>query len=156
VSKFNIEDVLNVTIDHWVANSKETADSDDIEGDRKYSLQEYWQRGGNSQADYDAITMTKRWDHVNEDRLKIQFKHNSLLLRFMVDLKEMENEPMIPQDDFVVMSDIGTQTKVWCRTIARYVRFCYYIVCIRRWTLGTGLTILFRHFPKASRYYRRD
>lgn len=140
VSKFNIEDVLNVTIDHWVANSKETADSDDIEGDRKYSLQEYWQRGGHSHADYDAITMTKRWDHVNEDRLKIQFKHNSLLLRFMVDLKAMEDERMIPQDNFV--DDVGTQTKVWCRTIARYVRFRYFIICIRRCVLDSLIYIV--------------
>ena len=128
LSKFNIEDVLNVSIDHWEANSNENADSDDIEGNRKNGLREYWQRGGHSHADYDAIAMTKRWGHVNEDRLKIQFKHNSLLLRFMVDLKEMENERMISQNNFDVMNDVGAQTKVWCRTIARYDRFCYYII----------------------------
>ena len=123
VSQFNLDDVTFVGIDHWVANPDENIDSNDLEGDHIYHLQEYWQRGGQTHEGYDANTMTKRWDHVNEDRLKIQFKHNSLLLRFMVDLKEMENRRKDPQDSSVLLNNIGSQTHVWCRTIARYVGF---------------------------------
>ena len=123
VSQFNLDDVTFVGIDHWVANPDENSDSNDVEGNHNYNLQEYWQRGGHTHEGYDAKIMTKRWDHVNEDRLKIQFKHNSLLLRFMVDLKEMENRHKDSQDYSVLTNNIGSQTNVWCRTIARYVRF---------------------------------
>lgn len=120
VSQFNLDDVTFVGIDHWGATSAKDSESSDVEGDHNYSLQEYWQRGTSTHEDYNANTMTKRWNQVNEDRLKIQFKHNSLLLRFMVDLKEMEDK-WDPKVNSVVMNNVGSQANVWCRTIARYV-----------------------------------
>ena len=67
--------------------------------------------------------MNKRWGHVDEDRLKIHFKYNTLYLRFMVDLKEMEHKSKASLDDSDILNHVGTQTKLWCRTIARYVFF---------------------------------
>lgn len=134
VSQFNLDEINCVDIERRVAISSENKfESEDIEGNHNYNLQEYWQRGGHTSiADYDANAMTKRWDHVDEDRLKIQFKHNhnALLLRFIVDLKEMEDKRKFPQDNSALMNTVGTQTKVWCRTIARLVGigFCNSII----------------------------
>ena len=134
VSQFNLDEINCVDIEHRVAIPGENKfDSEDIEGNHNSNLQEYWQRGGHTtHADYDTNAMTKRWDHVDEDRLKIQFKHNhnALLLRFIVDLKEMEDKRKFPQDNSALMNTVGTQTKVWCRTIARLVGigFCNSII----------------------------
>ena len=62
--------------------------------------------------------MNKRWSNVDEDRLKIHFKYNTLYLRFHVDLKEMEGKSLAPLEDSDILNQVGTQTKVWCRTIA--------------------------------------
>ena len=63
--------------------------------------------------------MNKRWGKVDEDRLKIHFKYNTLYLRFMTDLNEMETKKEALLDDPDLMHHVGTQTKIWCRTIAR-------------------------------------
>lgn len=121
VSQFNLDDINFVDIEHRTAISQENIDGEDVEWNRNHSLLEYWQRGNHTREDYDINTLTNRWNHVDEDRLKIQFKHHSLVLRFMADLKEMEEKRKNPPGDAVLMNNIGTQTKVWCRTIARYV-----------------------------------
>jgi len=116
VSQFNLDEVDFVDIEHRAAVLGDI-DGEDIEGNRNNNLLEHWQ-GGNE--DYDVDAMNKRWEHVDEDRLKIHFKYNTLYLRFMVDLKEMEHKSKaFLADDSDLMNHVGTQTKVWCRTIAR-------------------------------------
>ena len=122
-STFSLDDVDFVDIEHRAAIPREDIDNevDDIEAKRKHNLLELWQGGNNSFEDYDADAMDKRWSHVDEDRLKVHFKYNTLYLRFIVDLKEMEDKREDLLEDPDLMHHVGTQTKVWCRTIARYV-----------------------------------
>jgi hypothetical protein len=66
--------------------------------------------------------MSKRWRHVNEDRLVVRFKHHTLILRFMADLKVMEQKSTTSSplsNSSNILSHVGAEAKVWCRTIAR-------------------------------------
>lgn len=77
-------------------------------------------RAAIANGDYDADAMNSRWSRVDEDRLKIHFRDKqTLYLRFMVDLKEMEHKRVALADDPDLMHHIGTHTKLWCRCIAR-------------------------------------
>ena len=120
-STFSIDDVDFVDIEHRAAIPREDIDNevDDIEAKRKHNLLESWQGGNCSFEDYEADAMDKRWSHVDEDRLKVHFKYNTLYLRFLVDLKEMEDKRDDLLEDPDLMHHVGTQTKVWCRTVAR-------------------------------------
>ena len=114
ISQFNLDDIDFIDIEHRAA-SPGNADGIDVEAS-PMDLREYWQ--GGSCNDYEVNAMNTRWGYVDEDRLKVHFKYNTLLLRFHVDLKEMESKPQAEMDDSVLMNHIGSQTKVWCRTIA--------------------------------------
>lgn len=118
VSQFNLDDVDFVDIEHRPAILGDI-DDEDIEGNYKMNLMESWQGGRWAHADYDTDGINKRWEGVDEDRLKIHFKYNTLYLRFMVDLKEMEQKRKALMGDSDLMHHVGTQTKLWCRTIAR-------------------------------------
>ena len=116
-STFNIEDIDFVDIEHRAAIICEDEEVEDVEAKRNFNLLESWQ--GGSCNDYEVDAMNKRWGKVDEDRLKIHFKYNTLYLRFMTDLNEMESKKEALLDDPDLMHHVGTQTKVWCRTIAR-------------------------------------
>ena len=118
VSQFNLDDVDFVDIEHRAAISGDADDEgEDIEVNRN-NLLEYWQ-GGDACEDYEVDAMNGRWKQVDEDRLKIHYKYNTLYLRFLADLKEMEDKRKDLLDDPDLMHHIGSQSKVWCRTIAR-------------------------------------
>ena len=122
VSQFDLENVDFVDIEHRLAINGDV-EVNDIEGQHCHDL-EFWQGGNNLIDDYDVSTMNKRWGHVDEDRLKIHFSCGTLYLRFIVDLKEMESRTMnmsVNTNNPDLTANIGTQTKVWCRTIARFV-----------------------------------
>ncbi|KAL7540630.1 hypothetical protein ACHAXR_010673 [Thalassiosira sp. AJA248-18] len=119
VSQFSLDHLDFVDIEHRAAVPGDTG-VEDIEVNRS-NLLEYWQGGSCTGEDYEVDTMNKRWEHVDEDRLKIHFKSSNVILylRFMVDLKEMESKRKTLLGDTDLMHHVGTQTKVWCRTIAR-------------------------------------
>jgi len=117
MDQFNLDDVDFVDIEHRAAIPG-GIDDEDIEVNRS-NLLEYWQGGSCWCEDFEVDAMNKRWGHVDEDRLKIHFKYNTLYLRFMVDLKEMEHKSKALLDDSDLLNHVGTQTKLWCRTIAR-------------------------------------
>jgi len=116
-STFNVEDIDFVDIEHRAAIICEDEEVEDVEAKRNFNLLESWQ--GGSCNDYEVDAMNKRWGKVDEDRLKIHFKYNTLYLRFMTDLNEMESKKEALLDDPDLMHHVGTQTKIWCRTIAR-------------------------------------
>jgi hypothetical protein len=94
------------------------------------NLLEHWE-GGNCLDGNTEDTINKRWGNVNEDRLKIRFKctHMTLFVRFIVDLKDMEDMSkvsLVVEDDSDLVNCVGKETKLWCRTIARYVVFFYH------------------------------
>ncbi|KAL3822990.1 hypothetical protein ACHAXA_008130 [Cyclostephanos tholiformis] len=121
VSQFNLHEIDFVEIEHRAPVLREKIEGDDVESTHNYSLMEYWQCGNSSCEDYEVGTMDKRWSRVPEDRVKIHFKYNTLFLRFMVDLKEMEhrNKVACNADDIGLALNVGAEAKVWCRTIAR-------------------------------------
>ncbi|KAL7553150.1 hypothetical protein ACHAWF_016399 [Thalassiosira exigua] len=124
VSQFNLDEVNFVDIEHREAIPNDiSAIFDGLEGrdieSNDDALRESWQGASILMGDYDAEVMSKRWGHVDEDRLKIRFKYNTLFLRFMVDLKEMEHNRKALMDDPDLMHHVGKQTKLWCSTIAR-------------------------------------
>jgi hypothetical protein len=116
---------------------------DDVEAIHNYSLREYWQGGNISCEDYEFDEMNKRWSHVDEDILRIQFKDSTLFLRFMADLNEKEhtNKALDNVDGIGFTIHVGTQVKVWCLTFLRYVvynlpfkvsrqNFLKYLLCL--------------------------
>jgi len=126
VHQFNLVDVNFVNIEHRAAIQGDTIDLGDIEMNRT-NLLEYWEGGQGTDGNYDSAddTMNKRWGNVEENRLKIRFKHAqmSLFLRYMSDLKDMEDKSKVSlvaaDDSNCLMNHIGAETKIWCRTIAR-------------------------------------
>ena len=108
VSQFSVDKITGVDIEHRVAVAQRDVTGCDAEVNHTGNLLEYWQGGGISCDGYEVSSMNERWGYVNEDRLKIRFKHQTLFLRFMVDLK---------QTDHVVGA------KLWYSTIARLVFF---------------------------------
>lgn len=119
VSKFDIDLIDLVDIEHRVAMSQKDNSTVDAEANRDTDLMECWHGGGNTIDDYKASAMTTRWSCVNEDRLKIHFKHNTLFLRFFADLNGMEQEMSKGTNQQIVGDNVGAEAKVWCRTIAR-------------------------------------
>lgn len=119
VSKFDIDLIDLVDIEHRVAMSQKDSSSIDAEANRNTDLMECWHGGGNTIDNYKASAMTTRWSFVNEDRLKIHFKHNTLFLRFFADLNGMEQEMSKGSNQQIVVDCVGAEAKVWCRTIAR-------------------------------------
>ena len=131
VSQFALDDIDFVDIEHRAAVPLDNDnDEEDIENNRNHSLLEFWQGGNRSNEDYDVDVMNRRWEKVDEDRLKIHFKYNTLYLRFMVDLKEMEHKSKESLVDPNIMSHVGTQTKLWCKSIARYVGLNLALMCV--------------------------
>ena len=119
VSKFDIDLIDLVDIEHRVAMSQKDNSTVDAEANRDTDLMECWHGGGNTIDDYKASAMTTRWSCVNEDRLKIHFKHNTLFLRFFADLNGMEQEMSKGTNQQIVGDNVGAEAKVWCCTIAR-------------------------------------
>jgi len=116
MDQFDLDDVDFVGVERRAATPVDDCD-EDIE--KRNALLEYWEGGNSSNGDYDANAMNKRWGRVDEDRLKIHFTDKqTLYLRFMVDLKEMEEKRKELADDPDLMHHIGTHTKLWCRCIA--------------------------------------
>jgi hypothetical protein len=112
VSQFHLEEISDVSIEHRIAIAHKDISSDDVEVNHTGNLLEYWEGGEISSDGYQVSSMNERWGNVNEDRLKIRFKHQALLLRFMVDLKEMESISNFSDH-------IGAEAKLWCCTVAR-------------------------------------
>jgi len=122
---FNLDDVNFVDIEHRAATLGGTEfgeDEVDIEMNH-IKLLEHWEGGIHNYVAADD-TMDKRWGNVDEDRLKIHFKspEMTLFLRFMADLKDMEDRSKISDvadEGSDLMNHVGTETTLWCRTIAR-------------------------------------
>lgn len=123
VSKFLLDEIDCIDIEHSLSLSVDT-ETKDIESNSQ-ELGEFWQ-GCCDALTYDPSEMSSRWKHVDEDRLKIHFTGGcgTLYLRFLVDLKEKEvsrNLLLPPDDNPSLLANVGTETKIWTRTIARYV-----------------------------------
>ena len=112
VSQFSLNELSDVSIERRTSIAQKDISSDDVEVNYTGNLQEYWEGGEISSDDYQVSSMNERWGHVNEDRLKLRFKHQTLSLRFMVDLKEMERISHLP-DHF------GAEATLWCFKVAR-------------------------------------
>jgi hypothetical protein len=110
VSQFHVDKITGVDIEHRIAIAHKDISSDDVEVNHTANLLEYWEGGDIYSDGYQVSSMNRRWGCVDEDRLKIRFKHQTLLLRFMVDLKQMEHSSNIT-------AHVGA--KSWYSTIAR-------------------------------------
>lgn len=124
LSTFLLNDVDFIDIEHSLSIGD--VDVRDIESNCQ-QLGEFWQGCGDSMA-YDPSEMTRRWCNVDEDRLKIHFTSGcgTLYLRILVDLKEKElarANPSSHDENPSLLSSVGSETKIWCRTIARYVLY---------------------------------
>jgi hypothetical protein len=122
VCQFNLDEIELVEIEHRVAITQNNIISEDVEVNNSNNLPEYWQGGNISSEGYQVSSMNKRWRHVNEDRLKIRFKHQTLFLRFVADLKEMEHKSKDSNsgdNSLNITAHVGAEAKLWCRTIAR-------------------------------------
>ena len=121
MSQFNLDQIVGVDIEHRVAVTQRDISSEDVEVNQ-INLLEHWQGGDISSEGYEVSSMSKRWHHVNEDRLVVHFKHHTLFLRFMADLKVMEQKSTtssLLSNSSNILSHVGAEAKVWCRTIAR-------------------------------------
>ena len=121
VSQFNLDEIVGVDIEHRVAITQRDISCEDVEVNQS-NLLEHWQGGDISSEVYEVSSMSKRWRHVNEDRLVVRFKHHTLFLRFMADLKVMEQKSTTSSplsNSSNILSHVGAEAKVWCRTIAR-------------------------------------
>ncbi|KAL3802312.1 hypothetical protein HJC23_007137, partial [Cyclotella cryptica] len=121
LSQFLIDDIDFIDIEHSLAISGD-GEIEDIESNHQ-DVREFWQGFANT-VKYDFIDMSKRWSRVDEDRLKIHFTNGcgTLYLRLLVDLKEKEsskNSRQLQGESCSLLATVGTETKIWCRTIAR-------------------------------------
>lgn len=82
---------------------------------------EYWQSCEDTIALGGADSMQKRWEQVNQDRLRIMTMHGTLFLRFHSDLHdgEMHSERILEEvgDESPLHKDIAFQ---WAQTIVRH------------------------------------
>ena len=122
LSHFLLDDIDFIDIEHCLAISCD-GETQDIESNRQ-ELGEFWQ-GFSDTVEYDSVAMSRRWCSVDEDRLKIHFTNGcgTLYLRLLVDLKEKEsnrNSMPLKGENRSSLANVGTETKIWCRTIARY------------------------------------
>jgi hypothetical protein len=123
VSQFNLDEIDFVDIEHRAPLPQGEIEVDGVDARHNCGLREYWQGGNISCEDYEVNAMDKRWSHVDEDILRIQFKDSTLFLRFMADLNEKEhrNKALDNVDGIGFTIHVGTQVKVWCLTFLRYV-----------------------------------
>ena len=151
VSQFNLDEIDFVDIEHRAPIPRGEIEVDDVEAIHNYSLREYWQGGNISCEDYEFDEMNKRWSHVDEDILRIQFKDSTLFLRFMADLNEKEhtNKALDNVDGIGFTIHVGTQVKVWCLTFLRYVVYSLPFKVSRQNFLKYLLCLLWS-FAKAS------
>jgi hypothetical protein len=124
----NLSEIDFIELEHRYPITHEGIEAYDVELNR-VSLHEYWDLGDNGSVEDNAFeNMNKQWSHVDEDRLKISFTassiwsglHSTLFLRFMVDLKVLESKRKSDETKENV-DDFGSEARLWCRTIARYV-----------------------------------
>ena len=117
LSLFSLDEIDSIGIEHRLKIGT-TDFLFDLEQDDQ-TCREHWQGSTMTTESYDMSSTDARWTHVDEDRLKIRFKNYTLFLRFFADLgqKETEAKHEVPTTGF--LNDIGTQTKLWCKTIAR-------------------------------------
>ena len=121
VSKFLIDEIDFIDIEHSAAICG-NSEIRDVERNSQ-ELGEFWQ-GCHTAVTYDPLEMSQRWCNVDEDRLKIHFTGGcgTLYLRLFADLKEKEagKDTLSIDNTLSLLSNVGTETKIWCRTIARY------------------------------------
>lgn len=132
LSHFLLDDIDFIDIEHSLAISCD-GETKDIESNSQ-DLGEFWQ-GFSFTVEYNAIAMSKRWSRVDEDRLKIHFTNGcgTLYLRLLVDLKEKECRKIsipLQGESRSLLANVGTETKIWCRTIARYEMVCIQYVVL--------------------------
>ena len=117
LSLFSLEEIDYIGIEH-----RQKIDTTDLLFDPEQDDQtcrEYWQGSTMTAESYDMSSTDARWNHVDEDRLKIRFKNYTLLLRFFSDLGQKESEAKHGAPTISFPIDIGTISKRWCKTIAR-------------------------------------
>ena len=123
VSKFMLNEIDCIDIEHSLSIPTDTKSTRDVESNCQ-QLGEFWQ-GCTDALAYDADDMSNRWCHVDEDRLKIHFTGGcgTLYLRLLADLKEKEDiiTSISTDNSPSLLANVGSETKIWCRTIARYV-----------------------------------
>lgn len=117
VGKFLIDEIDSIDIEHSAAIFSES-EIRDVERNCQ-ELGEFWQ-GCHTALTYDPLEMSQRWCNVDEDRLKIHFTGGcgTLYLRLFADLKEKEAGKDTLSTP-TLLSNVGKETKIWCRTIAR-------------------------------------
>lgn len=135
VSKFSLNEIDFIDIEHSLSINAGDSEIRDIES-KGQDLGEFWQ-GCYDALTYDPDDMSKRWCRVDEDRLKIHFTGGcgTLYLRLLVDLKDKEGnkDATTPLDvSPSLLSCVGTETKIWCRTIARYASNTIMCECFYR------------------------
>lgn len=122
VSTFLLDEIDFIDIEHSlrIAAGESVRDVESNSQD----LGEFWE-GCTDALTYDPTDMSSRWCHVDEDRLKIHFTGGcgTLYLRILADLKEKEATSKPIEADSSLLDGVGRETKIWCRTIARYVIF---------------------------------
>lgn len=124
VSKFSLNEIDLIDIEHSLSIKTDDLEMRDVES-KGQDLGEFWQ-GCYDALTYDPNELSRRWCGVDEDRLKIHFTGGcgTLYLRLLVDLKDKESikDAASPFDvSPSLLSCVGTETKIWCRTIARYL-----------------------------------
>jgi hypothetical protein len=118
VGHLSFKDVLSVHVERepTVATS---ATSDGVENDADASAREhneFWQ--ANTDTESSTISKQKRWEKVNQDRLKLHTAHGTMYLRFHSDLVDSELHPerVLEEvgDESPLHKDIAFQ---WAQTI---------------------------------------
>ena len=123
VSTFLLDEIDFIDIEHSLRIASGEINARDVESNSQ-DLGEFWQ-GCTDALTYNPVDMSSRWCQVDEDRLKIHFTGGcgTLYLRILADLKEKEATIKPFEEDTSLLDVVGRETKIWCRTIARYVVF---------------------------------
>ena len=116
VGHIGLSDIHSVHVEREVPSSEDSTPSSGVPPEEQ---NEYWQpvKGVTTSAD----TRQKRWEAVNQDRLKLVTLHGTLFLRFHSDLFDSETHPerilMQVGDESPLHKDIAFQ---WAQTIVRH------------------------------------
>jgi hypothetical protein len=117
VGHLSFKDVISVHVEREPAAT--STSTDDEENDVDIALREhneFWQPNTDTEASFES--KQKRWDKVNQDRLRLDTAHGTMYLRFHSDLVDSELHPerIIEEvgDESPLHKDIAFQ---WAQTI---------------------------------------
>jgi len=119
IGQLSLKDIVQVHVEREHKHQGTVARSaEEAMAELNHGRVEFWQEKVEGDREESAIDIQKRWDSVNQDCLKIETLHGTLMLRFYSDLEDCEAHPerVIEEqkEDSALYKNIALQ---WAQTV---------------------------------------